>query len=61
MITELNKYLSMFVKSRNSLVKGSKYTSLAIYFIILFIIDYSGALDLWSKYSTQMYEYVQKN
>jgi len=49
MITELKKYLSMFIKSRNSLVKDNKYSSLAIYFIILFLIDYSGALDLYGQ------------
>ena len=49
MINQFNKHIGRFCKKRNSIVKDNLYMSVLVYFITLFIIDYSGVLDLYGQ------------
>ena len=39
----------IFEKNRNKILKKNIYLSIIIYFILLFIIDYSGITDLYGQ------------
>ena len=43
------KILDSIVKQRNSLLKKNGYLSILIYFTLLFLLDYSGAMELYGQ------------
>ncbi len=48
-VKNIEKLLQKFVNNRNKFLKGKEYLSIVIYFIILFVIDYSGAMNLYGQ------------
>jgi len=46
---KLNKLFNKIQKNRNKLLKNKEYLSILIYFVLFFIIDYFGVIDLYGQ------------
>ena len=46
---KISKMNISFQKERNDLIKGKEYLSILFYFVLLFIIDYLGILDIYGQ------------
>ena len=46
---KFNKTFNKLQKNRDKMLKNKKYFSVLIYFILFFIIDYSGSIDLYGQ------------
>ena len=46
---KFNKLFNQFEKNRDNILKNKEYLSILIYFILLFIIDYSGIIDYYDQ------------
>lgn len=48
-MNNIYKIFNVFEKNRDKILKNKIYLSIIIYFILLFIIDYSGVIDLYGQ------------
>ena len=49
MILKIYKILNKFEKNRDKILKNKKYLSILIFFILFFIIDYSGIINIYGQ------------
>jgi len=49
MIINFNKIFNQFQKNRDKILKNKEYFSILIYFILFFLIDYFGSIDLYGQ------------
>jgi len=47
--SKLNKILGKYLKSSSSLLRENEFLSIIVYFVLMFSLDYSGAIDLYGQ------------